>query len=122
MDSTVVYLTDKIAIGIQTLADALKVPASQVWEITIRQMVIEGYRSLLGAGIGLSLMVVGGIVARKAFKRFSAQDSDGLLIVGILAIFAVIGGGLGFFTNLWDAFILLNLEYHAIQRISTFFR
>ena len=42
MDSTAVAIIDRIEQSLTGLADALQVPATQVWEILIRQAHIEG--------------------------------------------------------------------------------
>lgn len=123
VNPTVAYVTEKLGAGLTALAEALKVPASQVWSILVTQAGIEG-RLCLGV-CGLILCLWAGMAwAVPKLARYEKETDNitsapgtiiGTALVGVIT--AIIFGNC-----LWNGVLMtMNPEYYALQEIMQLF-
>ena len=109
--------TEKIEAGISALAESLKQPAEHIYDVLVRQRVIEAWKWICIIGLNLFLTILFAIVL-KGFKG-SEGDTDALrfivLIFGIITFIMIIFG----LNPILSGFI--NPEYGAIKEIANFF-
>lgn len=116
MDSTVVYVADKVGAALTGLAASLQAPAEHVYAVLVRQAVAEGILGLSAAAGCLLLLVASLLALRWAIPK--AEDSGAAVAVIIVAASAAVMSGIGIPINACDGFLhLYNPEFYAIQSI-----
>jgi hypothetical protein len=128
MDTTAVnHLFSKLAEGIASAADALSVPAAEVWRIYVRQSFVIGITEIAMAIVFAALIVAGMRFCRYCKVQYDEKTNgthgyssagDGWLaagvVVGVGAAMLIIPLMLSLAAGIPQ---LLNPEFYAIERL-----
>lgn len=116
VNATVVYFTEKL----EELAKSLKVPAEHVYQILVKQQIVQAYTSLF-AFFGLLLFCL--IITYFFIKADGFEDDSFINISGFILILIsgilVLTCGANFIFNGFSG--IINPEYGAIKEIMSLF-
>ena len=109
---------DDIIRLLESLAERLTPPARHVWDLALRQIVIEGVASAIFAGVAL---IGGGVVFAVALRIFAGRhehhcDHDFLYLYGSIAVATAIAISLIFGAAAITK--LLNPEWAALRMLA----
>jgi len=111
---------DDIIRLLESLAERLTPPARHVWDLALRQMIIEGVLSAILAGIGLIGAGVALVVVLRTFagsrRHEDYCDHDVLYVLGSIA--GAIGGTFGLIFGSAAIAKLLNPEWAVLRMLA----
>jgi len=112
-------VTTIISETIDVLANKFGATGTQLWEILIKQSMIDGYKNLIASIIFLAILIAGIILIKKAIKlnKKNEYDENCEWFLGIGIIFIVVGFIISIITTCATIDNLANPEYQAIQSI-----
>lgn len=106
---------DQLTQLLNDLQDRLNGPAKYIFDLTMRQVVIEAIATLIGVILITLVVGIGWRIGLRAIRKEDTDDLDFLLMFGgiFTGIAAIVAGVLTF----QAVTVLLNPEYAALARI-----
>lgn len=104
--------------NITELVEYIQNLAPHVWEIYVRQMIVEGWRNVAW-GIGsLFFTLLFAALCKASYHWSQEEDQEGWIILSLFSIVVAMFCAVAAFTYFTDAVAMfVNPEYYAIQKL-----
>jgi hypothetical protein len=110
---------------LDSLAAALDVTSEFIWQSYLSHSVTEGFTSVLGLIVSITLLVISCKLFVWLLPKVDAAEKDkeetlyslASLIVGLIVIVTLIGTLIFSFETVWGPSKIINKEYYALQNV-----